>query len=362
MNNLTNDELHTIFYESKSKCELCRKLGINYVSMNGNVLNNLLLNILSCINISINDLSGEAFRQRYRERKIKDKCCLFCGKKLDDMRAFNGAKFCNSSCAASHRNKIYNHRTEEERRKISETLRKKYVNNEIISQSIYNSRFKVSDNFKSIDELIDEGIILNIDNYVVDKSHSHNPEFINIKNIKYHKCEWCGRKFYARITKRGNISQSKTCCEKCKLELNRKKSKESQRKLIEEGKHQGWKSRNITSYSEKFWINVLDNNGIKYEREKIFIWGNPKAGERFFFDFYIETDGRKIDLEIDGKQHKYKDRQEHDIWRDELITKTGIEVYRIQWNEINTENGKLIMKDKIDNFLKFINWGVHSVV
>ena len=31
------------------------------------------------------------------------------------------------------------------------------------------------------------------------------------------------------------------------------------------------------------------------------------------------------------------------------------EGYRIDWNNINTENGKLLMKEKIDNFLNWFN-------
>ena len=31
-----------------------------------------------------------------------------------------------------------------------------------------------------------------------------------------------------------------------------------------------------------------------------------------------------------------------------------VEVYRVEWNEINSEKGKQIMKEKIDKFLNFI--------
>ena len=71
-------------------------------------------------------------------------------------------------------------------------------------------------------------------------------------------------------------------------------------------------------------------------------------------DFYIEINNRKIDLEIDGKQHKYEDRHNSDIVRDEFVKSRGVEVFRIDWNSINTEDGKILMKEKIKEFLNFI--------
>lgn len=41
--------------------------------------------------------------------------------------------------------------------------------------------------------------------------------------------------------------------------------------------------------------------------------------------------------------------------RDQYLTKSGYIVYRIDWNEINSEIGKQIMKLKIDQFLEFLN-------
>ena len=58
-------------------------------------------------------------------------------------------------------------------------------------------------------------------------------------------------------------------------------------------------------------------------------------------------------MEIDGKQHKYEDRAESDRIRDEILMKNNFIVYRVEWNEINSETGKQLMKEKIDNFLEF---------
>ena len=56
-------------------------------------------------------------------------------------------------------------------------------------------------------------------------------------------------------------------------------------------------------------------------------WAARRAGSspvtptknNWFLDFYIELNNKKIDLEIDGKQHKYKDRIESDTKRDIYI-------------------------------------------
>ena len=120
------------------------------------------------------------------------------------------------------------------------------------------------------------------------------------------------------------------------------------RKRVENGTHKGWMSRNITSYPERFWKDVLTKNNIKYEHnypvKKQSLGLNDHAN--YFLDFKIKE---TIDLEIDGSQHKY--RKERDEFRDKALSSHGWVVYRIEWNEINTENGKQKMKKKIDDFL-----------
>ena len=111
---------------------------------------------------------------------------------------------------------------------------------------------------------------------------------------------------------------------------------------VANGTHKGWKSRNITSYAERFFEQVLSNNHITYNREK-------KVG-KYFLDFVIG----QIDLEIDGKQHEYPKRRESDAERDRFLRSEGYFVYRIKWNEINSEDGKIMMRDKIDLLMDFI--------
>lgn len=117
------------------------------------------------------------------------------------------------------------------------------------------------------------------------------------------------------------------------------------------GTHKGWQSRNITSYAEKFWQQVLDNNNFTYEREFLVTCNNT----HYFLDFKLVKGDKIIDLEIDGKQHTYADRAEADVIRDNNLQSLGYIIYRISWNEINSVVGNALMKSKIDDFLDFYN-------
>jgi very-short-patch-repair endonuclease len=159
------------------------------------------------------------------------------------------------------------------------------------------------------------------------------------------KCIICGKE---KISKNKN---QKCCSNKCAAKLKSqdpeyiKKQRDIQLERVANGTHNGWSSRNILSYPEKFFISVLNNNNIK------FIANKPFMG--YFLDFAIED--KMIDLEIDGKQHKYADRINSDIARDKVLTDNGWKVYRIEWNSINTDAGKLLMKEKIHKFLQYYN-------
>lgn len=121
--------------------------------------------------------------------------------------------------------------------------------------------------------------------------------------------------------------------------------------MLNNGTFNGWKSRNVKSYAEIFWEKVLNNNNIEFEREVPIKKDNNI--NNYFLDFKIVSGEKILDLEIDGKQHHYEERAKSDEIRDKYLRSLNYIVYRISWNEINTESGKLAMKKKIDDFLDF---------
>ncbi len=226
------------------------------------------------------------------------KKCLFCNDLIDSHK-----KFCNSSCSAKYNNKGRT-QSKETRNKISESLNK--------VQRITHRK--------------------------------PNKEIIKI-------CIVCEEKFSPKRFSNERISQSKCCSIECHHVLVSRNSKALMNKRMMEGTHSGWQTRNIISFPEQFFIKVLNNNNIKFEHnfpinKKDLGLNEPYS---YFLDFYLAD--KKIDLEIDGKQHK--ERKEHDDRRDEVLINNGYSVYRIKWKNINSEKGKMYIKNEIDRFLKY---------
>lgn len=220
--------------------------------------------------------------------------CLFCGKEIV---GGGRKKFCDSSCAASFNNKKRGKHSQVTKDKIRKTLLKRYSENQTGSP----------------------------------KGRKKYP----------HVCPTCQKNFIGR-------KNQKYCSIKCarKSPITKEIIREKVKEKIKNGTFQGWKTRNIKSYPEIFFENVLTNNEIKFKREDF-------STKKYFLDFFIEKNGSMIDLEIDGKQHQYRKDKDHE--RDLFLSEKGFIVYRISWNEINTEKGKKEMKDKINKFLSFYN-------
>lgn len=164
---------------------------------------------------------------------------------------------------------------------------------------------------------------------------------------KYHKeCVICNSVFLG-------FKNTKTCSKECTSKLLKKKADEK----VLNGEHKGWATRNISSYPEEFFKGVLINLNLPYEfnfpvsKSSLGI----KSASSYFLDFYIQIGQRKIDLEIDGKQHEYPDRKESDQERDSLLIKNGYEVYRIKWKNPVTEENKIYIKSEIEKMKTFLD-------
>ena len=97
-------------------------------------------------------------------------------------------------------------------------------------------------------------------------------------------------------------------------------------------------------------MKVLDNNNISYENEV------KVPGYLYRLDFKITLpNGKIVDLEIDGKQHCYADRNQHDMLRNKRIRALGYLVYRISWNNMTKKFGKSRMQAKINQFLWWLD-------
>lgn len=134
----------------------------------------------------------------------------------------------------------------------------------------------------------------------------------------------------------------------------RKKISNAQKRLVESGKHKGWKSRNILSYPEKYFIYRLDQENLNYKVN--FPLSKQKLGEKssscYFLDFYFEEN--KVNLEIDGRQHEFPDRKLSDKHRDELLTDYGITVFRIKWINPSSFEDKERLDSQFQQFLTLI--------
>lgn len=167
-------------------------------------------------------------------------------------------------------------------------------------------------------------------------------------------CPICGKIYYTK--NKNNKTCSKECGQKYRIEITgikeetKLKLSQQVQKRIKNGTHNGWKTRNIESYAEKFFKKVLENNNIKYEFNKPILKNDLDIKENgcYFLDFALSN---KIDLEIDGRQHKIKERQEHDKIRDERLKNKGWKVYRIEWKSLPKYN--TYIENEIKNFIKW---------
>lgn len=269
--------------------------------------------------LGVNKLK-ELKMNRVSEYNINPNKCKLCNSDLPYEK--KNKIFCNSSCAAKFNNKG---------RVLCESTKK------MIGDKLKNC--KHSDEHKS---------------KITGNKNGRwkTGEFANESQTN-RKCIVCGNEFIAHKLSEDKFSKSKCCSNDCHIKLKSNNTKTTTNERIINGTHKGWTTRNIISYPEQFFMGVLINNDIK------FIHNHPinkrnlglNDSHNYFLDFYIEN--KRIDLEIDGSQHKY--REESDVIRDKVLNDNGYIVYRIKWKNIISDNGKEYMKNEIDKFLTFYN-------
>jgi len=184
-----------------------------------------------------------------------------------------------------------------------------------------------------------------------------NPNLVRKKSISTRKTKQINKKIDKKCRKCDSnyigTKKSKFCSPVCRSQHQ----SETMKMNIKNGICKGWQTRNIESYPEKFFIKILRSNKIDYVFNKQI--SKKSLGldliSSYFLDFYIEKNGNMIDLEIDGKQHRYEDQIISDLIRDTALKENMYIVYRIEWNGINSNAGKIRMKEKINNFLTFYN-------
>lgn len=120
-----------------------------------------------------------------------------------------------------------------------------------------------------------------------------------------------------------NLNNYKKLLEKQKMR-EEETQHESLKKFLEEKKKEQIENGNKTENALK---TVFDEFEIKYDYQHIEIIEDDEGKEHgYIYDFLVEINNKKYDIEVDGSSHDGK--EEHDKERDELSKKIGIDTIR----------------------------------
>lgn len=187
-----------------------------------------------------------------------------------------------------------------------------------------------------------------VKNEKIRNTFSLKPNY-SIRNgvVVYHKpkgkrkCIGCGKD----ITFRGNTGYCRNCYSHLPLSEQRKKK---QSNTMKERGYKRWHvHRNEIPITEKIVIDFLETCGIEYEHDKSI----PMFGTHYVLDFFFNVGGKLIDIEIDGYQHKQKERSEHDKLRDSRLKECGYIVHRISVARTDSKNNYSSIVDSIKDVL-----------
>lgn len=289
---MTNDEKIKIIESSKSKTDAKNKLGFH---SNG-VGSKKLLNLCVELGISIN------YWDVVKEKKFSN--CLLCGNEIEHYK-----KFCNNSCSAKHNNSLRTGVSEEQKLKVSETLKNKYKNGEITNAN--------------------KGKKLNY------RKGPHKGKFIK-KEFTDKNCSVCGIEFRAK----GYPSKARnTCSNECKVsKTTGRKYLNGSRKNIEYFNKWVKENVNLESSWELRVAERLDELNIEWVRPKYLKWVDSTNTERLYYpDFYLP----KYSLYLDPKNEYclVKDKEKMEYFENTINIKYGhIKSVLIEINKLKNRN------------------------
>jgi len=173
---------------------------------------------------------------------------------------------------------------------------------------------------------------------------------------RQYTCEQCNNKFLIKYTKN---NKRRFCSNKCAAihksnDINiRSKLSLKQKLNVANGTHKGWQTRNVLSYPERYFKKILEDLSLRFTINhpvsKTSLGVN--CASCYFLDFFFED--KKVDLEIDGKQHERTENATSDKIRDVLLKTNGYNIFRIKWYNPTNENNKNLLYGQFQNFLKW---------
>lgn len=163
-------------------------------------------------------------------------------------------------------------------------------------------------------------------------------------------CKFCGKEFHKKNSKTQYCSSA--CAQKSPY--TRKKLSDKVQERIRNRKHQGWTSRNILSFPEKYFKGVFEKNGFSNR----FVTNYPIKKRNlgidcdacYFLDFYFPE--FNLDVEIDGKQHERSEIKAHDEFRDGKLKENGYKIHRIKWKSLKDTK---YFRTEIEKVLNILN-------
>ena len=284
-----------------------------------------------------NHNNAKLFNRAFLDKMIPIGICKMCG--LDNDYSYKSGLFCSEKCARGFSTKYMSEESKEKRligfreehEKIKEEWNQWRLKKENGENPDYPSYYK---------KMLKNDYSEKLSNSL--KKYWDNPEKRKERMAKIQK-----------LKEEGKLTHS---------EETREKLRKRALERVANGTHVGWTSRGKRSYAEKYWDSVLTGLGIDFIPEYV-VNKRKHLGlddsSNYFLDMLIVTpQGIMINLEIDGKQHKYKDRAESDRFRDYHLRKNNFVVYRIPW--VNPSHDENTVNNQIDDFKRFIsNYGIY---